>query len=453
MNRKICVIILAASILTSCGSASQDTPVKEISDTSLAETTASAADTTVSSAAESEQSVSAESTSEQTSDTVNVQPTETVTETEEIPVSEKDTDVSGWTSLYREFIKEQNALYYEDPGTADECRRSCFSLYDITGDSIPELIIPEGNGHFVGVCIYTCDGTEVKEIKADSIPENIERLGSWGNISYSRSLGCIAASNSVGGYKYSAFYQLSGDELKMTDSFDVPYMEELHNYRINSAEVSLEEFIGAMEKYNNADDWITLGLTNNPNITVSFKNADDLFDKIDEDGEYCPPEKHSGVIIYDDPAELENTDMDYLDDLLRKYILAEDHSNEDEIFFLMTDAVYFSVPEKENDYLFGQGAMNNVLVNLTQQQVVYEGYSLDELGCFSNFGGDYLCGCAYQYDRTYEFIYSLTNDRLMKDDNYMTEGEKVNSDEYILDSCGINTAVFVSGQEFKIIGD
>ena len=36
------------------------------------------------------------------------------------------------------------------------------------------------------------------------------------------------------------------------------------------------------------------------------------------------------------------------------------------------------------------------------------------------------------------------------------QGEKVNSDEYILDSCGINTAVFVSEKESKmnrIIGD
>lgn len=343
--------------------------------------------------------------------------------------ADNDIDVSEWTSAYRDFINEQNVLYNENPEVADELKRSCFSLYDITGDSIPELIIPEGNGHFVGVSIYTYDGNKVTEIKADQIPENIERLGSWGNIRYSPSLGCIAATNSLGGLSYSAFYQYSDGKLLMTDRFAIPYQHEIHHCVIGSSDATMEEYIRASEKYNNAGDWIILGLTSDPDITVSFNDADDLFDKINKDGGYLPPEKHPEVIIYDDPAGLENTDMDYLDELLRKYILTEDHSNEDEIIFLITDAAYFSVPENGNDYLFGQGAMNNVLVNLTKQQIVYEGYSLDELSCFSNFGGDYLCGCAYRNDRTYEFIYSLTNDRLMKADNYdisFTEEEKVN---------------------------
>ena len=459
MKRKVLVSMLAALVLTSCGSVPQEVstettaPTEQTDSADFEAVTEETADSSIASSANTiSWSLSEGSDSVRTTDTETVRLTDT--ETEKSSVSDKDVDVSEWTSLYCEFINEQNAMYNENTEVAGEWKRGCFSLYDIIGDSIPELIIPEGNGHFVGVCIYTYDGSKITEIKADRIPESIERLGSWGNIRYSPSLGCIAATNSVGGLSYSAFYQYSDDKFEMTDFYAVPYQHEIHHCEVGSSDAAMEEYVKASEKYNNAGDWIILGSTDDPEITFLFENADDVFDKIDEAGEYFLPAEHiPDIIVYDDPGQLEYTDKQYLDDLLGKYILADDNSNEKDIVFLMTDAVYFSVPANKNDYLFGQGAMNNILVDLTKQQIVFEGEYFDELGCFSNFYGNYLCGCTYRNGRTDEFIYSLTNDRLLKADIYEVDGEKVNSDEYILDSCGINTAVFISGQESKMIGD
>lgn len=233
-------IAIAALLLAGC--AKSPTPPADTGETAAATVSApdtSAADTT---SADTISDTSADTTvTEETYDSSGVQGTPTVT-----------SDEFAWADAYRDMIYSDDLAYVPD----------MFSLYDMTGDSIPELILSAGDWHGAGAEIYTYDGTEVRQLASERYGETMTSFGSWGTMLYSPSGGFIVSSFMAMGELNMDIYRVKGDTIihelnafcYMGEDFSTDDPDDFAEiWEINGEECTSEEYDRALQPYSAYD--------------------------------------------------------------------------------------------------------------------------------------------------------------------------------------------------------
>lgn len=176
-----------------------------------------------------------------------------------------DISENGWKGAYKAAVEtfRQSGDYTES---------SMFSLCDINGDDVPELLISEDICHAAGVHIYTFNGglTEFGE------------FGSNGKTLYCADSGMLLSFYMQGGEYYSTYYRpKANDVVKLADFYNNSGRSETAVYKLNNVEISEEEYNSELEKYQG--DFISLG--RDFQLENAFLNAA-LSDKNDWYGVY-----------------------------------------------------------------------------------------------------------------------------------------------------------------------
>lgn len=164
-----------------------------------------------------------------------------------LPLANISAAETDWKVLYTDVLFE----YME---TADYSEHSRFSLYDISGDNIPELIISEDTSHAAQCHVYTiCDDELV----------DLGKMGRYGEIGYYPDTNVIAEYNLGQGYEFIGYRRLEKGTLTTLDCFNsnpgAAAEEADLYYKVNEDYVTPEEYNAALEKYK-GEDYISLGL-------------------------------------------------------------------------------------------------------------------------------------------------------------------------------------------------
>ena len=286
--------ILAALLLTAC--AHTDAPAETAPAQSMisSETTSAASEETTS----EETSATTVTTTETTAETT----TETTTET---AVSEEETEAqttvspvpaSEWLGAYRDKIAEITEEENEDYLGCD-----MFSLYDMTGDGIPELIVSTGGWHGGGAMIFSYRDGSVHQYSApwddgvsSDYPDQV-MFGSFGTLAYTDEGGYIVSSYTGSGCTDASVYTIGDDDTldKVFSSEyaanypDVDVLSDLCT--INGEECGREAFFDAIAPYNSCN-YIELGRDYVLTQTIlegrfkdsSFKTFEDVAREIEE---------------------------------------------------------------------------------------------------------------------------------------------------------------------------
>lgn len=154
------------------------------------------------------------------------------------------TDSSDWKECYKNLL-----LSLQD---TDETYR--FSLYDITGDDVPELFISDGFKRVNSCKIYSFDEGLIF----------MESLGIDGEICYSPDSKIFGDYDIAQGHEYFMYYTLDENnnfkhEITLYNNVGAAPTEEDVKYEINHEEVSYDEYKSELDKYREIDDFISLG--------------------------------------------------------------------------------------------------------------------------------------------------------------------------------------------------
>lgn len=176
-----------------------------------------------------------------------------------------DISDNGWKGAYK-------AAFETFRQSEDYTENSMFSLRDINGDDVPELLISEDIYHAAGVHIYTFNGelTEFGE------------LGSNGKTLYCADSGMLLSFYMQGGEYHSTYYRPEANGLtEFAYFYNDSGRSETAVYKLNDVEISEEEYDSELEKYQG--DFISLG--RDFQLENAFLNAA-LSDKNDWYGVY-----------------------------------------------------------------------------------------------------------------------------------------------------------------------
>lgn len=154
------------------------------------------------------------------------------------------TESSNWKECYKDLLN----------GLQDTEDWQRFSLYDINGDDIPELLISNSTNRF-DLCSIFCFKNGLMYI---------DSLGSCGDISYSPSHDLFYDYDIAQGHEYFLYYTLDEDngfqcEMSLYNNVMAAPTEDDIKYEINHEEVSYDEYKNALDKYSEIDDFIWLG--------------------------------------------------------------------------------------------------------------------------------------------------------------------------------------------------
>ncbi|MDE6519517.1 MAG: hypothetical protein K2K91_03525 [Ruminococcus sp.] len=178
----------------------------------------------------------------------NVDSNEIISKRLGIAVEESTTEnlsfkFNDWQKAYKQVLLDfMNSDEYSE--------HSNFSLYDISTDGIPELIISPDTAHFSACSVYTYDNELIY----------LGKMGTYGNIGYCEDSNIIELFNQGQGIETYIFCQLENNEILYLDSF---YNDELRSeqatYKHNDTELTKEEYNKKLEKYIDSK-FIWLGL-------------------------------------------------------------------------------------------------------------------------------------------------------------------------------------------------
>ena len=168
-----------------------------------------------------------------------------------------------WVKAYKRIIDN----YINEPKqTALDCM--C-SLYDITGDGIPELLISGSDVHASGVEIYSYSNNKVIKFARRSKFDNelYYSFGSWGVVQYCPENGLLVDSYTGQGVMITTYYSFENGNMKEVIRLEdgslvteMPnYSEDEIYYKINDKLVTKKEYEKAYEKY--SGETISLGRT------------------------------------------------------------------------------------------------------------------------------------------------------------------------------------------------
>lgn len=191
----------------------------------------------------------------------------------------KDTSALDEPELWRIYYKQLLNSTYSDP--EDMLTTAKYSVADLFGSNIPELLISGGEYHAAGVNVYTI---------RNHVPVRIGTFGEWGLMAYDFTSGELISSYFGMGYSSSSRYRYQNGTLTETFSREdnSGTGETPVYYKINGAEVSETEYNSVIADYaNNMSE--TFGrdfLTTNLLPIDSFQLAEEveLIGDLDGDG-------------------------------------------------------------------------------------------------------------------------------------------------------------------------
>lgn len=178
-------------------------------------------------------------------------PVTEITDTEPPKPAEND----DWRYAYRDHVRN-----------CDSQVNPTFSLYDVTGDGIPELIVSEGMYTAAGTEIYTFEKGAVRRMQFDMQTAISDSFGANGMCAYNKDKKMLCVSNIHMGYTYTTYMQFNGTDFEfyvsmMRSSFD-PEMGQPDEFYIDDNSVTKEEYEAEHSKYEN-DSLIALGTDHN----------------------------------------------------------------------------------------------------------------------------------------------------------------------------------------------
>ncbi len=152
---------------------------------------------------------------------------------------------SDWNECYKKFL---SGLI----GSMDDY--SSFSIYDVTGDGVPELFISNGTQHTSPCYLYTYKNGLVY----------IDKCGTYGDLGFSPKQKLFTSSNLSQGYYSCGYCKLDKDLILQTEihfftNYSAVATEEERIYEIDHKAVSYDEFKTAYEEYKAIDDFMGLG--------------------------------------------------------------------------------------------------------------------------------------------------------------------------------------------------
>ena len=129
-----------------------------------------------------------------------------------------------------------------------------FNLAYINNDSIPELIVFDGDYHAVGGKVYAYVNGEVIYVN---------EFGEWGGFEYQENNGVICSSWSGMGNSYSTYYKWDGSKLStIISSSSIEEMSSNgdfgYRYYINDKEVTLSEYNSSIAPYENGFKYVSV---------------------------------------------------------------------------------------------------------------------------------------------------------------------------------------------------
>ena len=160
-------------------------------------------------------------------------------------------EITNWKECYKKIV-------YSSKGLESWYR---FSLYDVTGDDIPELFISYGLYRLNPCCVYS--------FQNGLMP--IGYIGTYGSIAYSPSKDLFYNYEFWQGHKYFIYYTLDEDnnfqcEVSLHNNEKAAQSEGKTKYEINNKEVTYDEYKKVLDQYSKIDDYIYLGLDYDLNI-------------------------------------------------------------------------------------------------------------------------------------------------------------------------------------------
>lgn len=154
------------------------------------------------------------------------------------------TDNSDWKDCYKKLLL----------GLQDMDEEYRFSLYDITGDDVPELFISDGFKRTNSCKIYSFDDGLIF----------MKSLGIDGETAYSPDSKIFYDYDIAQGHEYFIYYTLDENnnfshEITLYNNVGAAPTEEDRIYTINSQKVSYDTYKGNLDMYQEIDDFISLG--------------------------------------------------------------------------------------------------------------------------------------------------------------------------------------------------
>ena len=124
-----------------------------------------------------------------------------------------------------------------------------FNLAYINNDSIPELVVFDGDYHAAGAKVYAYVSGKVKYVG---------KFGEWGGFQYKEKKGVICDSWSGRG-SYSTYYKWNGSKLSTIISFNVvPDGDYEYKYYINDKKVTRSKYMSSIAPYEKGLKYVDL---------------------------------------------------------------------------------------------------------------------------------------------------------------------------------------------------
>ena len=138
---------------------------------------------------------------------------------------------------YYNFLKSYK--FHADPSSRG------FNLAYINNDSIPELIVFDGDYHLSGGNVYSYVNGKVKYVGS---------FGEWGGLQYQEKKGVIRSGWSGQGNYHSTYYKWNGSKLSTVISFSSvekidSNMNIIYNYYINNKKVTRSKYKSSIAPY------------------------------------------------------------------------------------------------------------------------------------------------------------------------------------------------------------
>ena len=167
--------------------------------------------------------------------------TDTQKRTYKCTVTVKSSSKSAALKAYYNFLKSYK---FE----LDSSSRG-FNLAYINNDSIPELVVFDGDYHAAGAKVYAYVSGKVKYVG---------KFGEWGGFQYKEKKGVICDSWSGRG-SYSTYYKWNGSKLSTIISFNVvPDGDYEYKYYINDKKVTRSKYMSSIAPYEKGLKYVDL---------------------------------------------------------------------------------------------------------------------------------------------------------------------------------------------------
>ena len=187
-----------------------------------------------------------------------------------------------WVDAYKKVL-----LPYKN-GTIEDAMCPMCSLYDITGDGVPELFVSANDAHASGAEIYSYHNGKLVRYSYRSAYDNKIRykFGSWGGVIVLPEAGVIVNSYTGNGTMSDRIYRIDGDKISLllTSETIMEWGDTSEQYTVNGKKATKSEYDKTMAPY--MEEGISLGRTylvgdkHTGHGHTDCDNIDDIFDKM-----------------------------------------------------------------------------------------------------------------------------------------------------------------------------